>query len=253
MTSRLSDPLDLLRRIPTPEPDPARMQATIAAAQARFADPPPAPPPAPRRLGWRLWLAPAAGALAALAAVALLMPQPDAPQLADGAPSAEGRGLAREAVEAPDRLAEAPPVRDGASDPAAPPGRVLGARPPQPASPADHGPLAVAQRHDFEGFQLIVREGGDGVTLSFQRDGAEQAFDRRSLDPGVEFALLDAFLLAPPDGPELLLLQSRLGDATNWDVFTVRPDGIRLSAELSRRVHDAPDRAAVAGRLAAPE
>ncbi|MEF9605115.1 hypothetical protein O4J55_23450, partial [Paracoccus sp. PXZ] len=65
--------------------------------------------------------------------------------------------------------------------------------------------------------------------------------------------LLDAFLLAPPGRPELLLLQSLLGDATNWDVFTVRPDGIRLSAELSRQVHDAPDRAAVAGRLAAPD
>ncbi|RDW14049.1 hypothetical protein DIE28_04700 [Paracoccus thiocyanatus] len=63
MTSRLSDPLDLLRRIPVPEPDPARMQATITAARARFADPPPAPPPAPRRLGWRIWLAPAAGRL----------------------------------------------------------------------------------------------------------------------------------------------------------------------------------------------
>ncbi|WP_149766764.1 hypothetical protein [Paracoccus thiocyanatus] len=236
-----------------PEPDPARMQATITAARARFADPAPAPPPAPRRLGWRIWLAPAAGALAALAVVALLMPQPDAPQLADGAPSAEGRGLAREPVTAPDRLAEPPPVRDGASEPGAPPGRVMGARPPQAMPPPDDALPAIAQRHDFDGFQVAVRAGGDSVTLSFLRDGAELAFDRRSLDPGVGFALLDAFLLAPPDEPELLLVQSRVGTAVNWDVFTVRPDGIRLSAELSRRVHDAPDRAAVAGRLAAPE
>jgi len=252
VTNRPSDPLDLLREIPAPEPDPARMQATIAAARARFADP--AAAPAPRRRGWWIWiwLAPAAAGLAALAAMAVLIPQSDAPQMAENTPSADGRGLAREPVEAPERLAEAPPIRDGASEPAAPPGRILGAaRPPQAASPADDALPALVQRHDFDGFQVITREGGDSVTLFFQRDGAEQAFDRRSLDPGMGFELLDAFLLAPPDGPELLLLQSRLGAAVNWDVFTVRPDGIRLSADLSRRVHGASDRAAVASRLAA--
>lgn len=118
--------------------------------------------------------------------------------------------------------------------------------------PADGLPARL-QRHDFDGFQIVTHETAGGLALSFRRDGFEQEFDRRSLDPGVEFELLDGFLLAPPDGPELLALQSRVGAAVNWDVFTVEPDGLRLSAGLSRRIHDAPDRAAVAARLGASD
>lgn len=242
MSSRLSDPLDLLRRIPTPEPDAERMQATIAAARARFAD----PAPARRRLGWRLWLAPAAAALATVATVAVLLPQPDAPQLAESAPAQAQRSLAREP-------AAAPLVPDSTPNAAASAGRVLGIRPPQSLSePAAAWPADV-QRHDFDGFQIVTRKTAGGLALSFLREGGEQEFDRRSLDPGVGLKLLDGFLLLPPDGPELLALQSRIGTAVNWDVFTVEPDGLRLSGGLSRRVHDAPDRAAVAARLGASE
>ena len=234
MTSRASDPLDLLRQLPTPEPDPARMQATIAAARARFTDGGASRPVSgPRRDGWRVWVAAAAVSLGAVAAVAVLIPSSDAPQLAGGDPAASSG-----------RLTEAPPAE--------PPGTLMGARPPQALPPADAELLAMA-RHDFDGFQIIERDTADGVALSFLRGGTETAFDRRSLDPGIGFELLDAFLLAPTDAPELLLLQSRTGDATNWDVFTLEPGGLRLSGELSRRVHDAPDRAAAAQRLSAPE
>lgn len=251
MTSRASDPLDLIKQLPTPEPDPARMQATIAAARARFADGGASRPvSAPRRRSWGTWLAAGAAALAAVAVMAMLMPPSDGPQLAgrDPAATGEARDLAREPAEPPGRLAEAPPAQT-----AEPPGTIMGARPPQVLPPADAEPLPMARHHDFDGFQIIERDTAGGVVLSFLRNGTETAFDRRSLDPGIGFELLDAFLLAPAGAPELLLLQSRIGDATNWDVFTVGPDGIRLSGELSRRVHAAPDRAAAARRLSAPE
>lgn len=238
MTSRPHDPLDLLKQLPTPEPDAARMQATIAAARARFTDGRASrPAPAPRRPRWWTWAAAGATAVAALATVAVLMPQSKAPQMA---------GSDRAA--APGRLAEAPPAPV-----AEPPGRVMGARPPQALSQADAELLPLAQHHDFDGFQIIERDMADGIALSFLRSGTETPFDRRSLDPGADFELLDAFLLAPAEAPELLLLRSRMGDATNWDVFTLGEDGIRLSGELSRRVHDAPDRAAAVQRLSAPE
>lgn len=247
MTSRASDPLDLLRQLPTPEPDPARMQANIAAARARFADGVARRPvPAARRRGWRTWMAAGAVSLAAVAVVAVLMPSSDAPQLAGRDPAATGAGrdLARGPAAPSGRMAEAPPAE--------PVGTIMGARPPQALPPADAELLPMA-RHDFGGFQIIERDTADGVALSFLRGGTETAFDRRRLDPGIGFELLDAFLLTSADAPELLLLQSRIGDATNWDVFTLEPDGLRLSGELSRRVHDAPDRAAAAQRLSAPE
>jgi len=191
----------------------------------------------------------AAGAvsLAAVAVVAVLMPPSDAPQLAGRDPAAIGAGRdpAREPAASSGRLTEAPPAE--------PPGTIMGARPPQALPPADAELLAAARRHDFNEFQIIERAMADGVALSFLRGGTETAFDRRSLDPGIGFELLDAFMLTSADAPELLLLQSRIGDATNWDVFTLEPDGLRLSGELSRRVHDAPDRAAAAQRLSAPE
>ncbi|AUM75788.1 hypothetical protein CYR75_15275 (plasmid) [Paracoccus jeotgali] len=222
------------------------MQATIAAARARFADDGArCPVSGPRRDGWPMWMAAAAVSLAAIAVVAVLMPSPDAPQLAGRDPAT--RGEEREPAAPPRRLAEPPPAPT-----AEPPGIIMGARPPQALPPANAELLAAA-RHDFDGFQIIERDTADGVALSLLRGGTETAFDRRSLDPGIGFELLDAFLLAPADAPELLLLQSRIGDATNWDVFTVGPGGLRLSGELSRRVHDAPDRAAATRRLSAPE
>lgn len=235
MTTRSRDPLDLLGQLPTPEPDAARRQANIAAARARFADGAASRPVtrAPRRSGWRTWLIPGAAALAVVALVAVLIPQTESPRMA-GSDS----GLTHE---------EPPLARDGA----APPGTVMGARPPQ--APAQSGAElpAAARTHDFDGFQIAVHDQDGAVSLSFLRDGSLTPFDRRSLDPGTGFELLDAFLLASPEA-ELLLLQSRIGDATNWDVFTIGPDGIRLSGELSLQVHDAPDRAAVARRLDAP-
>lgn len=250
MTSRASDPLDLLRQLPTPEPDPARMQATIAAARARFMDEGASRPAlAPRRRGWRTWLATGAVALAAVAVVAVLMPPSDAPRLAgrDPAATGEGRDLAPDPAAPPGLLAEAPPAPTADSS-----GSVMGARPPQALPPGGAELLPMARRHDFAGLQIIERDTADGVALSLLRGGTETAFDRRSLDPGVGFELLDAFLLASAQG-ELLLLQSRIGDATNWDVFTVGPDDLRLSGELSRRIYDAPDRATAAQRLSLPE
>lgn len=227
------------------------MQATIAAARARFVDEGASRPAlAPRRRGWRTWLATGAVALAAVAVVAVLMPPSDAPRLAgrDPAATGEGRDLAPDPAAPPGLLAEAPPAPTADSS-----GSVMGARPPQALPPGGAELLPMARRHDFAGLQIIERDTADGVALSLLRGGTETAFDRRSLDPGVGFELLDAVLLAPTDAPELLLLQSRIGDATNWDVFTVEPDGLHLSGELSRRVHDAPDRAAATRRLSLPE
>lgn len=251
MTSRLHDPLDVLMQLPTPEPDAARMRATIAAARARFVDGGTSRPvSAPLRPRWWTWAAAGTVGLAAVAVVAVLLPQSDAPQQAgsDRAPAGERRGPAPEPAAPPGRLAEAPsaPATEA-------PGSVMGARPPQMLPQADAALLPQSPRHEFDGFQIVVREDAGGVALSFLRGGTETPFDRRSLDPGIGFKLLDAFLLAPPNAAELLLMQSRIGDATNWDVFTVRPAGLRLSGELSRRVHDAPDRAAVARRLSVPE
>lgn len=197
-----------------------------------------------------MWVAAGAVSLAAVATVAVLMPPSDAPQLAGRNPVATGAGrdLSREPAAPPGRLAEAPPAPD-----AEPSGTIMGARPPKALPPAGAELLPMARQHDFDGFQIIERDTADGVALSLLRGGTETAFDRRSLDPGIGFELLDAFLLAPTDAPELLLLQSRIGDATNWDVLTVGPDDLRLSAELSRRIHDAPDRAAAAQRLSLPE
>lgn len=230
MTTRPPDPLDLLRRLPAPEPDPARMRATIAAARARFADGAPSRPD-PRRRGWLIWLVPATAGLAALALVAVTMPQTDSPRLAGSDPANEEPALAR--------------------DGAAPSGPIMGARPPQTAAPSGRELPPPTQTHDFDGFQIVVHDQDGAVSLSFLRDGTATPFDRRSLEPGAGFALLDAFLTTSDQG-EFLLLQSRIGDVVNWDVFTIGPDGIRLSGALSMRVHDAPDRAAAARRLDVP-
>lgn len=230
MTTRSPDPLDLLRQLPAPEPDPARMRATIAAARARFTDGT-ANRPARRRRGWLIWLVPGATALAALALVVVLVPQTGSPPLAENDPAREEPTLA--------------------GDGAAPSGPVMGARPPQ--APAQTGTelLAPAQTRGFDGFQIAVHDQDGAVSLSFLRDGTATPFDRRSLDPDMGFELLDAFLTTSGQG-ELLLLQSRMGEAVNWDVFTIGSDGIRLSGALSMQVHDAPDRATAARRLDAP-
>lgn len=227
---RPTDPLDLLRRLPAPEPDPARMRATITAARARFTEGAPSRP-APRRRGWLIWLIPGATALAALALVVVLVPQTGSPRLAGNDPTQEEPALAR--------------------DGAAPSGPIMGARPPQAAARSGTTVLAPARVHDFDGFQIGVHDQDGAVSLSFLRDGTATPFDRRSLDPGTGFELLDAFLTMSAQG-ELLLLQSSIGDTTNWDVFTVAPGGIRLSGALSMQVHDAPDRAAAARRLDVP-
>lgn len=254
MTRRLHDPLELLRRLPTPEPDAARMQATIAAARARLVDGGPSRSVfASRRPRWWRWVAAGATTLAAVATVAVLMPRPDAPQLAGKSPTPAGevRDLAREAAAPPARLPAAPTAPG--LEPAEPPARVMGARPPQALPQTDAELLPKARRHDFGGFQIVARDTADGITLLFLQGGTETQFDRHRLDPGVGFELLDAFLLTLAEAPELLLLQSRIGDATNWDVFILGPDGIRRSGELSQRVHDARDRAAAVQRLGALE
>lgn len=248
MTRRLSDPLDLLRQLSTPEPDPARKVMTIAAARARFEDVADRPlrPLAQRRM-WLRWLAGGAVALAAMAAVVVVLPRSEAPQLAGRGSTSAPPG---KAAVPPGHLVEAP-LAPGPETAA--PSRTMGARPPQAGSPISADPPASTVHYDFDGFQIAVREEAHGFALSLEREGIETPFDSRHLDPGISFELLDAVLLTPPDGPELLLLQSRAGDATNWDVFTIGPDGIRLSGQLSRRVHDAPDRAAAARRLDAPQ
>lgn len=263
MSSRPQDRLDLLSRLPMPEPDELRMESVIAAAGRQFqapAQPGTKTASGPQLSNWRAWFAPAATGLAALALVAVYLgPLGDLGSVND--PGALGdmapTDMEQEKPVPPDAAGEAggeppPMLSRSAEEPAPAEGPVtsFGARPmPQGQPLAPESDLAaIVERHVFDGVEIVSRTTPGAVTLALLRDGAEIAFDTRTLDPGTDFALLDAFI--QPADPQLLLLQSRLGSSTNWDAFTIEGDTITLSARLSLLIHDAPDRAAVAERLA---
>lgn len=250
MTGRPQDPLDLLHQLPMPEPDALRMETVIAAAGRHFVQTPGRPQA--RATGglqhlltsWRNWTAPAAAGMAALALVAVYLGpfngldrQEAAPQLADSGTS----------------LQEPPILSRGgndAPDAAQPPGRSFGARPlPQGEPLGLDGDLATTVEHyAFDDVEIVSRSTPGATTLALVRDGAEIAFDTRTVEPGTEFTLLDAFIA--PGEPDLLLVRSRMDAHTNWDVFTIQGDAITLSGRHSLLVHDAPDRAGVTERLA---
>lgn len=252
MTGQPKDPLDLLRTLVPPEPDPVRMQATLTAVQARFAagGAAAAQMPAPRA-GWRRWFAPlATGLVAASLAGLWLLPgklpegwvaeAPASPPVpADTAPAEEDTRLAR-APEAPD---------DGVRGEPMPSDTILGTRP-TPEGPVIETEPLPAERHVFGAVEIVLRKDAGRVMLSLRHDGRELPFDSRSLDPGLELILLDAFVL-PRAGGDLLLLRSRIGSAVNWDAFVMAKDAITLSPDLSLRIHDAPDRATVTQHLSA--
>ncbi len=267
MSSRPQDRLDLLSRLPVPEPDTLRMESVIAAAGRQFAQGPAQPrarAAGGSQLGnWRSWFAPAATGLAALALVAVYLGPlgdlgsvNDPGALSDMAPA----DMEREKAVPPDAAGEAgappPPMLSRSAEEAAPaegPVTSFGARPmPQGQAIEPESDLAATvERHVFDGVEIVSRTTPGAVTLALLRDGAETAFDTRTLDPGTDFALLDAFI--QPGEHELLLMQSRIGTSTNWDAFTIEGDTITLSGRLSLLIHDAADRAGVAERLAADQ
>lgn len=268
MSSRPQDRLDLLSRLPMPEPDELRMESVIAAAGRQFAQAPSQPRArtagGPQFGNWRSWFAPAATGLAALALVAVYLgPLGDLGSVNDsGALSDMAPGdMAREEAVPPDAAGKTgmqppPPMLSRSAEEPAPaeaPVTSFGARPLPQAQPLEleADPAATIEHHVFDGVEIVSRATPGAVTLALLRDGAEIAFDTRTLDPGTDFALLDAFI--QPGDPQLLLLQSRLGTSANWDAFTIEGDTVTLSGRLSLLIHDAPDRAAVAERLAADQ
>lgn len=138
---------------------------------------------------------------------------------------------------------------DGVRGEPMPSDTILGTRP-TPEGPVIETEPLPAERHVFGAVEIVLRKDAGRVMLSLRHDGRELPFDSRSLDPGLELILLDAFVL-PRAGGDLLLLRSRIGSAVNWDAFVMAKDAITLSPDLSLRIHDAPDRATVTQHLSA--
>ncbi|WP_283179711.1 hypothetical protein [Gemmobacter sp. 24YEA27] len=89
------------------------------------------------------------------------------------------------------------------------------------------------------------------MRLSLQRDARAIRFDQRQLEDGIGFRLLDASVAPREPVPDLLLVQSAIGEAVNRVAFDISAGAITLNPSLSRQIYDAADRAAVRERLAA--
>ncbi len=218
MSSRPSDPFDLLHEVPLREPDPARLEADAAQARAEFLD-----ERARRRRGWRLRFAiPLGAGLAAVLVLGLWLALPGT--------SPEDQILADESPEHSDtRLG----VRTG----------------PGPAASS----AAVSARYSFDGFDLLLREPPGQLVLSFAQDGQDQPFSVLVAEDGVDFRVLDAFILPRAVQDPLLLVRSEYGGFTNWNAYEMGQGAITLSGRLSLLIHDAADREDLVARLAAPD
>lgn len=246
MTRAAHDPFDLLHHVPVPEPDPEAMRAAVAAGRRRFLAVAPHDTwqvrPAPGRAGWRwggwrLWLLPAGLGLTALV---LLLFQPAPPPADPGYPAA--------VANAP-QVAEDPAPADSGARPMS-----LGARPETPGSLLAPGVLGDIPApledtvYELDGLQLALRVADSRATLVLIDGDDEYPLLSRTFAQGAAMEPLDAF--RHPGPPDLLLLRTHIGTRAQWDAFEMRAGVPVLSAPLSRRIHDAADRAEVLARLA---
>ena len=244
MTQKDQDPFERLSRLDTPQPDPARQAAAVAAStrlfaqeEARAAAPGKARPP--RFASWlagAYWLRPASAiglaAIAALVVVPLVRP-PEVMPPADA--------MAEMEVPVPPE-----PIADGFS-------QRMGAVPRPMASPTtlSRGGETDIERYDFGGVTLALRTGPQEVALYLVVDGAERQIALFPRNGAETLTLSDAFWHTATDEtvPILLVRSGFIGADQHWDVFTAAGEGYRHADTLSLAIRDAPDRAAAIARL----
>lgn len=263
--SRLEDDyLARLLRQKVPEPDQARMQATIRtstdlferemSSPARSAQ---APSPASRFLRWLArpsgWIAPvAAGGVAVAAAVAIIPSLSTGPALSprhEPLRPAPFNELAPDVEAAPPTTAQAPAVPREESAPASP--RRMGVQR-EPTARGSATPIFPIERYSFEGLTLGVRNMPEAAELLLLESDNEQRLNITIKNESQRIALFDAFRDKTVSGQDMIVVRSGMGSNQRWDVFLRGEQGYSRSVELSLRIQDAPNRDAAKWRLQQP-
>ena len=256
------DPLAGLPRQTIPEPDAARMQATIAESTALFRSH--QAQQSQRRMqsssgGWpamldtaRRWLVPAAIGAAATAATMTIVPMttlqhattPMRDEVARPAPEAappQAKMRSAPSIAAPADMAQAP-----ARSVEAPPR--MGARPPAMARErvAVSAPL---ERYNFDGLVIGVRNLPEAVEMAIIDGAQEDRVDVRIKRQDERIAVFDAFRHRGAKGEDLLFVRSGMGSDQRWDAFE-RHDGRYIrSVAVSRLIEGARNRDDIIARL----
>jgi len=258
------DPLAGLPRETIPEPDAARMQATIAQSTALFRSHQAQQHQRQLRSssgGWqamldtaRRWLVPAAIGAAATAATMTIVPmttlQQAAPPVRDEvarpAPAPEvappqAKVRSAPSVAAPADLAQAP-TRNSEAPPR------MGARPPGMAREraAVSAPL---ERYNFDGLVIGVRNLSEAAEMTLIDGAQEHRFYVRIKRQDERIALFDAFHHRGAKGEDLLFVRSGMGSDQRWDAFERNDGRYTRSVAVSRLIEGARNRDDIIARL----
>lgn len=245
------DPLELLPGFIDPEPDPVVMHAVIAQSREAFAN----------RHGraravdgfslsrWlrrsTAWVI-AAGALAASIAAVIVV----APNFSRTA--TEGHDMVADVSQEPQPSA---PTLSRGRDPVTETvpqdgGTRMGAQPTPWAMPTAGAPSPqVVSSFQGDGIVIGTRLDATALEIYLPEISGEQTIDVQSVMPGETVEILSAF--ATPDGA-LIAVQFRVNDVRFWRLYSKLDGTFARDTERSKLVSDAPDKAEVNRRLAAP-
>ena len=256
------DPLAGLPRQTIPEPDAARMQATIGESTALFrVHHAQQRQPRSSSGGWaamldtaRRWLVPAAIGAAATAATMTIVPmttlqQATAPmrdEVARPAPAPEVAAPQAKVRSAPSVAAPADMAQAPARNTEAPPR--MGARPPAMAREriAVSAPL---ERYTFDGLVIGVRNLPEAVEMAIIDGAQEDRFDVRIKRQDERIAVFDAFRHRGAKGEDLLFVRSGMGSDQRWDAFERHDGRYTRSVAVSHLIDGARNRDDIIARL----
>lgn len=238
MTRTEQNPLEILSRIPDPEPDLEKMEDAARQSSAAFAEQVSRAKPISPANPWQkmqLWLAdrakhiiPAtAGACAVAVALVVFVPQLRGPA-APPSPSME-QTPSKQVPTSVSREKSKPLADDAGHSQSR-----MGVRPapvPQKVSP-DQQP--VLERYDFGSLHLGVINTAETTAMYLIEGNIQRQLEISRKEADIKGVITDALLHQGNTGsPQLLLIRFRLGEVEGWRVFVRRGAGFAFSKELT--------------------
>lgn len=226
-----NDPFDHLSHDAVPEPDSARMRATIKASTDLFAK---------NRIntrqgkltkslwqGMTAWLGrsgrlavPFAAVSCAVVAVVAIIPG----------------HFSGPVLKPSDQLSE---VRPGSM-------RRMGA---QQTERAPQQSAASLERYDFDGVALAVRNMPEAAEIFLNERGEQYRIDFTVKARSEHITLFDAFRFRNGNGEEVLVVRSGVGSKQHWDAFVQKDGRYQRSTKLTPQIFEASTREEVVRRL----